>query len=63
MRVTLSDAQRQNIARIIDAYCAQTGATWQSLTPDQAQTIADQMNVSSYPNVVEAIAAVLGSNA
>lgn len=63
MPITLSDAQSQNIARVIDAYCQANNTTWQQLTPDQAQSIAEAMDVSTYPNVVEAISAVLTNNA
>jgi hypothetical protein len=59
----LSQAQSQNIARVIDAYCQANNTTWQDLTPDQAPAIAQAMNVHGYDSVADAIAQVLTKQA
>lgn len=59
MSISLTPAQRENIVRTIDAYCARTGTARHDIKPDQSQSIADEMRISQYANVVEAIETVL----
>lgn len=55
----MTGPQRENINRVIDAYCAKVPVDRSTLTQADAPTIAEAMGVNIYPNVPESIAAVL----
>lgn len=60
--MTLPQPQRDNVERVLQAYCAKTGHDRADLKPDLAPTIAETMGVHIHANVTDAIAQVISGN-
>lgn len=57
--MTLTRPQRDNVERVLQAYCAKTGHDRADLTAADAQRIAETMGVHIHVGVIEALQSVL----